>query len=122
MIIFQWLVRFLMAHAVTDYALQSMTVSTNKSRHAPPPPDYDPKLHGPLQTTWPYYMFGHAAVNAAGVYLFSGGNISLAVLEFGFHSVIDILKTERVYGVHVDQALHFATKLFYAALLYWGVF
>lgn len=101
----------LIGHAFADFGLQTEWIANNKNRHNIPK-GYNPKLHGKLQTIWPYVLSSHALIHAGFVYLITG-NIIYAYMEFIFHWIIDFGKCEKWYGIHTDQALHILTKLFY---------
>ena len=104
----------LLAHAVTDFGLQSPWIAQAKSRHSGPPSSYNPKLHGPVRPIWFIVMGAHAGINAAGVYVVTG-SIVLTVMEFFFHYLIDFMKCEQKYNLYVDQSLHVWCKFMYAA-------
>lgn len=61
----------LCGHAVADFMLQHPWVAQNKNRHFEPT-GYDPKLHGPKQTIWPYVLTAHALTHGAFVFLATG--------------------------------------------------
>lgn len=111
--IFQRLFLLLIAHAVTDYALQPPNVALGKNRHAGPPPGYDEGAHGTLMPIWPMVMAAHALINAGGVYVITG-NITFACIEFVLHFAIDTAKCEKTYNVFVDQLFHLLTKIIFA--------
>lgn len=98
------------AHALVDFTFQTEWIAREKNRHAGPPARYDPVLHGPVQTVWPYVMTAHAVQHGAAVYLVTQ-SLSLGLAETVAHWVIDFLKCEKVYGIHTDQALHALCKL-----------
>ncbi len=107
----------LCSHAIADYMLQTPWVAQNKNRHAAGGiSGYDPKLHGPKQTTWPYVLMAHALTHGAGVGLVTG-SVFLGLAETLAHFWIDFLKCERLFGIHVDQALHIACKLLWLAFV-----
>lgn len=112
--ILQRLFLLLIAHAVTDYALQPPNVALGKNRFAGPPPGYEPGAHGKILPVWPMVMAAHALINAGGVYIVTG-NITFACIEFVLHFAIDWAKCEKTYNVFVDQSLHLVTKLMFAA-------
>ena len=113
--ILQRLFLLLIAHAITDYALQPPNVALGKNRHAGPPPGYEPGAHGKLLPVWPMVMAAHALINAGGVYIVTG-NITFAAIEFVLHFAIDTAKCEKRYNVFVDQSFHVLTKLMFAFL------
>lgn len=107
------LFKLLVGHALADFALQTDWIAKNKNRHAIPG-GYDPKIHGPLQTIWPYVLTSHALIHGAFVFL-ATGRIELGIAETMAHWMIDFGKCEKWYGIHIDQALHIFCKL-----LWWG--
>lgn len=104
----------LLAHAVTDFGLQSPWIAQAKNRHSGPPSSYNPEIHGPVRPIWFIVMAAHAGMNAAGVYVVTR-SIPLAVFEFAIHYTIDMLKGEGKYNLYVDQSLHVWTKFIYAS-------
>jgi Protein of unknown function (DUF3307) len=99
-----WLL--VIAHAVTDYALQSLFMAEYKKPGAP-------RLDG--ETIWPWILSAHALVNAGGVLLVTG-SVGLSLAEAALHWLIDYGKGRSAYGFHADQGLHLASKLLIAAL------
>ena len=107
-------------HALGDYPLQPEAMATCKCR----------KAHLPLQNEvpWYYWMTAHALVHGlitAFIVAFWMGNKELAVtvglLEFGIHWIIDALKCEGFYGIHVDQALHVLCKVAWWLMIVRGI-
>jgi hypothetical protein len=98
--------RLLIAHAVTDYALQSLFMAEHKAPGSP-------RVDG--EAVWPWILAAHALINAGGVLLVTGSP-GLSALEAVLHGLIDYGKGRRAYGFHADQALHLATKILIAAL------
>lgn len=111
--LFFWLV---IGHAVGDFALQHHQFATGKNKNYDPP-GYDPELHGPKQTVWPYYLTAHALVHAGIVGLITG-SVIWAVYEFIVHWALDYSKTTKTTSIHWDQGLHISTKL----LIAWATF
>jgi hypothetical protein len=99
-----WLL--VLAHAVSDYALQSRFMSEYKSPGAP-------RLAG--EVVWPWILSAHALVNAGGVLLITG-NLALSLAEAILHWLIDYGKGRHAYGFRADQALHVASKLLLAVV------
>jgi hypothetical protein len=98
--------QLVIAHAVTDYALQGRFMAEHKTPDAP-------RLDG--ETVWPWILAAHARINAGGVLLITGSPV-LSAVEAVLHGLIDYGNGRRAYGFHADQALHVATKLLIAAL------
>ncbi len=99
-----WLV---VAHFVIDYPLQGDTTAIRKSRHCKLPD---------IGVPWYYWMTAHALMHAGGVMLILG-NLQLAIAEFIAHFVIDSLKCEKIFNIHVDQILHLGCKIMWVMLL-----
>lgn len=105
----------LCGHAIADFMLQHPWVAQSKNRHSAPA-GYDPKLHGPKQTIWPYVLTAHALTHGAMVFLVTR-SVPLAAAETAAHWAIDFGKCERWYGIHVDQWAHVACKVAWAVLV-----
>jgi hypothetical protein len=113
---FEMIFKLLCGHAIADYALQNDYIAKNKNRHAIPM-GYDPKLHGPMQTVWPYVLGSHGLIH--GMFVFwATGQWMFGLLEAVSHFAIDFGKCEKWYGIHTDQFLHIVMKLFYVWVLY----
>lgn len=110
--------KLLAGHALADYALQTDWVAKNKNRHAIPV-GYNPELHGPMQTVWPYVLSSHALIHGLMVYA-ATGSVVLAYAETVAHWLIDFGKCEKWYGIHTDQALHVACKVMWIAIAIGG--
>ena len=107
---------FLLAgHALADYSLQTEPMAVCKCRRA---------VH-PLQASvpWFYWLTAHAGIHGAvvgGLVRWFGYSwdiaIGLGMAETFVHWMIDFAKCGRLFGIHVDQALHAFCKL-----AWWGV-
>lgn len=97
-------------HAIADFALQTDWIAKTKNRHAGAPQSYNPKLHGPIQTIWPYVLSAHALIHGGMVFLVTG-SVVLGFAETIAHWAIDFGKCEKWYGIHTDQALHIFCKI-----------
>ena len=107
----------LASHALVDFTFQTEWIAKNKNRHAGGKPSgYDPALHGPLQTVWPYVLSAHAFQHGLGVYL-ATNSLGLGLAETAAHWAIDFGKCERWYGIHTDQWLHIGCKVLWWSLL-----
>lgn len=98
-----WLI---VGHFVMDFWAQSDALAQMKNRNRPNtrvPPGQKP------QVMWPYAMTAHAAMHGAAVALITG-NVWLGLAETAAHWLIDFGKCENKYGIHADQAMHFACK------------
>lgn len=99
MTILFWL---LVGHAAADWQFQSAAHSRDKN------PLLSPSL-------WFYAMSAHCLVNAGAV-AWATGSVTLGVMEFVWHFIIDLLKCYRLLDRNEDQALHITCKLCWAAL------
>ncbi len=107
---------FLLAgHALMDFALQTDAIAACKCRRA----------NHPLQRSvpWFYWLGAHAMMHglAVGVIVRWFGHdwtvaTGLAIAETVVHAFIDMAKCEKLFNIHVDQALHALCKL-----LWWGL-
>lgn len=100
--------QLLMAHAVTDFALQTEFIALSKSRYTTP--KYLDKDHLPM---WPYTLTAHALINAAGVWLVTR-RFDLALWELIIHCLVDFIKCEKLLNLHYDQLLHVCSKFLFA--------
>ena len=62
---------------------------------------------------WPYWLLAHGLLNGWAVAIVTDSPI-LGIAETGAHVSIDLGKMRGVYGVHVDQAAHWACKVAWA--------
>ena len=107
---------FLLAgHALMDYSLQGDTMAACKCRRSTHPAQQ--------AVPWYYWLTAHALTHGAAVGLliqWGYGNwflaVGFAVAETLSHWLIDIGKCEKLYNIHVDQALHVLCKV-----LWWGL-
>lgn len=101
---------FLIAgHALCDYPLQGDYLAKAKNPYRCDPPG-----------EWWYHLFYHAIIHGAMVALVTG-SLQLGLAETALHLLIDWLKCEEVFSGRVDQALHIAAKILWAALAAsWG--
>jgi hypothetical protein len=112
---------FLLAgHALMDYALQTEAIAACKCRRA----------NHPLQQVvpWFYWLTAHALLHglSVGVVVRCFGHdwpvaVGLALAETAAHWLIDLLKCEKLFNIHVDQGLHVLCKLVWWGLLAGGV-
>ena len=94
----------LIAHAVTDYALQSDNMAQWKHPDAFIPP---------AAGHWSWWMTAHALVNALGVALVTG-RIELAYAEAGLHWLLDYGKCRGWLTANMDQTGHLLSKIVWA--------
>ena len=104
------LYQLLLAHAVTDFAMQSKEMSAGKRGNGEVPPGVKSVV------VWPFWLVAHAAVNATGVYLVTG-SIICSMLELVFHTVLDRNKCLNNTTAYQDQLGHLSTKVFYAWMM-----
>ncbi len=107
-------------HMLMDFALQGDAIATCKCRSA----------NHPLQKSvpWYYWMLAHCFLHGAmvGVILqWFGVDVSIAIafaiLETIIHTLIDICKCAKYFGIHTDQALHIGCKIVWWGILFSGV-
>ena len=106
--------KLLCGHAIADFALQTDWIAKNKNRHSIPA-GYDPVLHGPIQTIWPYVLGAHSLIHGFMVYA-ATGSVLLGMAETTAHWIIDFWKCEKLYGIHTDQMLHIVCKVAWCLL------
>ena len=104
--------KLLLAHVLTDYALQSDSMAERKNRRMAPAFLPSGASRKPV---WPYYLTAHAFLQAGGVALVMN-NPWFAVAEFGLHWIIDFAKCESWINFHTDQCLHILCKIAYVAV------
>ena len=95
----------LACHALADYPLQGDWLAKAKNHRLEIVPG---------ERIWPLALASHAAIHA----LFVGavtGSMTLAIIEFFAHAVIDWMKCDGAFGYNADQAAHIACKVIYAA-------
>jgi hypothetical protein len=109
------LLKLIFAHAITDFALQNDAMARYKSPHNLPSVDIIPKSDKP-ESFWPYFLFNHALINGAGVWLVTG-SYYFACIEVVWHAMIDKSKCDGVINIHQDQFYHLITKIFYVFML-----
>lgn len=100
------LILFLLsAHWLCDYPLQGPFLS-------------EAKVKGPLRF---YHLVAHAGIHGGAVALVTG-SLTLGLVEWALHTVIDEAKVRGATSFAVDQALHIACKAGYAAaILFFGL-
>lgn len=101
---FDVFILLVLAHFITDYALQGAVMDISKNRRT---------VTG--KTMWRNALPAHCAINAAGVVMITF-NPLIGVGEFIAHGLTDFLRTEGRYNFHIDQAIHIGTKLIWAGL------
>ncbi len=95
------LIMLIGSHFICDYVLQTDAIATGKNRLI------DPCKFG---VHWCYWMTSHAVTHGFGVGIITG-SVWLGFFEFVSHWFIDAGKCEKQYGLHVDQVLHLACKV-----------
>jgi hypothetical protein len=104
-------------HAVADFALQGRFLATAKNRHNPLDDYFGEK--GAPKGIWIHALAAHSLIHAGTVWLVTGSAV-LGFLECLFHAAIDFAKCEGWTSFRADQALHFACKVAWTLLLWWG--
>ena len=98
------LFRLLIAHALTDFALQSQWMIEAKERGGVK--DVFPSVH------WSIVLTAHALICGAGVW-WATGCIWLGIIEVVLHWLIDFAKCENWTNPNDDQAAHICCRIFY---------
>lgn len=98
----------LFAHALADYPLQGDFLSQAKNRNTPIG-----------KVFWPHALGAHAMIHGGFVLLLTG-SIWLAIAEVIVHAATDWAKCEQEISLNVDQAIHIACKVLWAAVVIWG--
>lgn len=97
------LYELLLAHAITDYALQGAWMAQEKQ--------------AVWSDNWAWILGAHGVVNGAGVYYVTG-SIWLSVGEIIVHSLIDYMGM----STGIDQALHMLSKIMWVIIWdKWGI-
>ena len=99
--ILELLLMLIGSHFICDYALQTDAIATGKNRLL------DPAKFG---VNWYYWMTSHAVTHGFGVGIVTG-SVWFGLAEFVAHWLIDTGKCEKHYGLHADQLLHLAFKV-----------
>ena len=94
------LLMLLAAHWVADYPLQGDFLAKAK-------------FQGPLRA---YHLVAHAGIHGGAVALVTG-SVTLGLVEWALHTIIDELKVKGVTTFEVDQFLHIVCKLAYFLLI-----
>jgi hypothetical protein len=92
-------------HALADFALQTGWLQHAKNHRDPAGAE---RADGGLPV-WPLALSAHALIHAGGVALLTG-SVTLGLLEFAAHAVIDYLKSDGRFGIYLDQLLHLLCK------------
>jgi hypothetical protein len=107
----------LIGHALADFPLQGGFLANAKNRHTDLAAIFG-------TTTVPKYLWVHAltvhSLIHAGAVWFVTGSVTLALIEFVAHWVIDVAKCEGLTSFSADQLMHAACKLAFVVLLYFG--
>jgi hypothetical protein len=64
-------------------------------------------------------MAAHCLMHAGAMWVITG-SLSLALVEFVLHWIIDVAKCSGKTNFHIDQLMHYTCKLIYALLIYIG--
>jgi len=116
-----WVVLFALGvgHALADFSLQGDFLSQAKNRHADVAKFFGE--NGQPRDLWIHALTAHALIHAGAVWLVTG-SVVLGVVELVLHWIIDYAKCENWTSFSLDQYLHLACKVAYAALLATGTF
>ena len=105
---------FVVVHALADFGLQGPFLAQAKNRGADLSAYFG---ESPPPGVWVHALTAHCLMHAGGIWLVSG-SVVLGAVELVLHWVIDFAKSQRIFGFHVDQALHLTCKVGYVAALY----
>lgn len=92
-------------HALCDYPLQGDFLAKGKNHKAPL-----------LGVPWYQCLFAHAMIHAGMVGLITG-SFTIGMCEFTIHFITDWAKCEGKLTFNQDQAIHYACKFAWWALL-----
>lgn len=112
-----WLYWLVVAHGVTDIALQHEWMGKYKYRQVATDDEYTGVKDNPY---WLWVLAAHSIINGGGVALVSG-SVILGVVETIAHFAIDYGSTNKYYSFNVDQFLHGSCKVIYALVLSLGL-
>lgn len=93
-------------HAIADYPLQGDFLAVGKGARAAP--------H--FGVPWWHCLTAHAMIHGAFV-AFLTGSLTLGLVEFVLHWIIDDLKCRKITGINADQALHICCKVAYVVVM-----
>lgn len=93
-----------MGHFLGDFGLQSDRMAIEKC------PGRDATL------PWIWWLVAHAGIHGFLVAVLTGVPV-LGVAEWALHSLIDMGKCRRWYGLGLDQSLHLGCKLLWTVVL-----
>jgi hypothetical protein len=94
-----------MAHAIADFPLQGPYLAKQKNRHT-----------ADNRSEWIVALTAHSLIQSCGVWLVTGSMI-LGIIEFFVHTIIDVNKSEKRFGLLTDQGLHLLCKVGYVFAL-----
>ena len=101
------LFKFIIAHAVADFVLQSGEMGAGKNRH-----NAIHEQRGKLFPPWYYWAAAHALIHGGRCFT-SSRELLLGAIETVLHASIDFAKCEGWINFHVDQGLHVLCKIGY---------
>lgn len=96
-----WMV---VGHALADYPLQGDFLATAKNRNTPLG-----------KVFWPHALSAHALIHAGFVAAVTG-SVALGLAEAVAHFLTDALKCDGKISLNVDQGVHLACKVLWAAV------
>lgn len=105
-------------HALADYPLQGAFLASGKNRNG----DASIFFSGTEvpKGLWIHALTAHSLIQAGAVWLITGSGL-LSLVEFVLHWIIDFIRCDDWISFNMDQMLHFACKVIYAAILVAGV-
>lgn len=106
---FELLFVLVACHALADFPFQSEAIAINKNRNA----KTDLQKHVPY-----YYWLGAHSLTHGLLVAFFTGSFILGALETVCHYVIDFMKCEGKFSIHVDQILHVLCKMVWILLMF----
>lgn len=104
-------------HVMGDYALQTEFIALAKNRHSDLSKFF--KNGKSPRGMWIHALSAHCLIHSGAVWLITG-SVTLALLEFILHFLIDFAKCEGKTNFNTDQFLHLACRVLYVILLYFS--
>ncbi|MDX1902110.1 MAG: DUF3307 domain-containing protein [Gammaproteobacteria bacterium] len=104
--------KLLIGHAFADFVFQSDSMSRGKNKNNVP---QNIPLGQKPQVSWWYWLTAHSLVHGGVVFAITG-SWKFGFMETLFHWVIDFLKCQNKFGIHMDQALHIQCKIMWCVL------
>lgn len=99
------LIALIMAHFLCDFALQNDFVANFKARF----------VNEKKNDMWVWVLSAHCAIHSIPVFLLTK-SVTLSVLMFVTHFIIDLTKCEKKISFNTDQTLHLLVVISIASL------